>query len=316
MSQSPRLSVLMPVYNGYPYVKLAIESVLHQSYKFFKLVVVNDGSTDQTPEYLATLKDDRVHVISQSNQGLGAALNRGLIECNTEYVARVDSDDVCESSRFEEQVSFLDNHPDIGVLGCRIAYFYDNPDNSGWSPRIPLGHQDIVDSLLKSTHAITHPALIFRKNILNQIGGYQISGIGEDWDLFLRLSEITKIANLNKVLYKMRLHEESVSWKYWSECRVKNRFAIYNYKNRQNNLAEVTFEEFNRTECHSRAYRLISSILDAVDSISVANYRMAIIESLKNDTPKFFIRMVLAGLFGPLRVIRRFRSLVKFESEK
>ena len=305
MSDNVRLSIILAVYNGYPYIKDSVESILNQTFDKFKLVVINDGSTDETRAYLESITDPRVVVFHQENLGLGAALNKGLSFCDTEYVGRIDADDVSTPNRFAEQIEYLDSHPEVGVVGCRIDYFYDDPAKSGWSPEIPLKHEDILAGLLRNDHALTHATLVFRRQALERIGGYAIGGIGEDWDLFLKLAETTRIVSLNKVLYKVRLHDASVTWKKWNHCQLKNRYAIYNHKQRQAGRPEISFDEFSQTEGVGRWYRLLLEMYNTIDGFSLLNYRLMIIESLKQNRLQSVARLCVACLVNPYRLVRR-----------
>src|SRR5947207_2809638 len=109
-----QISVLMPVYNGLPYLRQAVESVRTQTWRDWQLVVVDDGSRDRSADYVASLGDERIVVVRQTNQGLAAALNRGLRHCQGEFIARLDADDVAEPTRLAEQMAFLRRHPHVG----------------------------------------------------------------------------------------------------------------------------------------------------------------------------------------------------------
>src|ERR1700683_3631926 len=96
-----KLTITLPVYNGMPFVKDAVESVLRQTYTDFRFLIIDDGSSDDSAEYLKSLKDPRLRVIVRENRGLGATLNQLFSESETEYVARMDSDDVCDPDRIK-----------------------------------------------------------------------------------------------------------------------------------------------------------------------------------------------------------------------
>src|SRR3972149_8043921 len=115
------VTVLMTVYNGMPYLPPAVDSVFAQTLRDWRLVIVNDGSTDGTADYLSALGDPRVPVLHQENQGTAAAANHGLAHCDTEFVARMDSDDVSLAARLEKQRDFLQAHPEVGLVGTQVA---------------------------------------------------------------------------------------------------------------------------------------------------------------------------------------------------
>ena len=195
----PKLTVLMSVYNGMPYVKEAIYSILHQTFRDYIFLIIDDGSTDGTSDYLKTIKDKRVCIVHQKNAGLGAALNVGLNMIETKYAARMDADDIALPGRLGKQVKFMEEHSEVGMLGCRFV-FTINGLKHDLSPPLPLMHAGILDVLSKGGHAISHPTVCFRTDLAKSVGGYRISGEGEDWDFFLRMSEITHLANFDEVL--------------------------------------------------------------------------------------------------------------------
>jgi glycosyltransferase involved in cell wall biosynthesis len=105
-----------------PYLPDAVESILRQTYADFTFIIVNDGSTDGTKEYLSSLSDPRILLINQANEGLGASLNTGLRKCQTEYVARMDADDISIPDRFFSQLEYLDAHPEVVMVGTQIEF--------------------------------------------------------------------------------------------------------------------------------------------------------------------------------------------------
>ena len=195
----PATDVLIAVHNGMPYLPEAIESIRAQTYTDWRLVIVNDGSTDATTEYLNGLQaDKRIVVLNQANAGLGPALNRGLEACTSEFVARLDSDDIAHRSRLEEQVAYLRKHPNVGLLGTQIERMGDV--RIGSRSVLPCDHESIMDQLLKGAVAMYHPALMCRTTLLKQIGGYWNHRLpAEDWDMWLRMADVSRLANLDRV---------------------------------------------------------------------------------------------------------------------
>src|SRR5262245_44814994 len=111
MNSLPKVTVLMSVYNGMPYLTEAVDSVVGQTLKDWILLIIDDGSTDGTAAYLDSLTDPRIQVVHQENRGLAGALNHGVDLCQTEYLARLDADDVALPTRFEKQLAFLEARP-------------------------------------------------------------------------------------------------------------------------------------------------------------------------------------------------------------
>lgn len=203
----PRVSVLMPVFNGQDNLAETLESVLQQTYDDWEVVAVDDGSTDRTPEILAEYesRDDRIRVIRQDNAGITKALNAGILHVRSEYVARLDCGDICVPERFERQASFLEVHPGVVVVGS----FAERVTPEGWPVdvcRPPCDHE-AIDGLYMSGHGggILHPAAMIRGTSLREMKGYREEfTCAQDTDLWLRLGETGRLANIPEVLLVYR----------------------------------------------------------------------------------------------------------------
>jgi hypothetical protein len=217
---APVVTVLMPVFNGEKYLAEAIESILNQSFVDFEFLIINDGSTDGTAVILADYeqRDERIRVYHQENQGIVASLNRGLGLAKGKYVARMDADDVSLPERLAKQVVFMEAHPDVGVLGTWVQITYGSGRTSDtW--QLPTQHGMLRWSL-SFTCPIMHPTVMMRREVVERADGYGSDMVhAEDYDLWRRLSEATRLSNLPDVLLRLRLHEENVSRVYASEQR-------------------------------------------------------------------------------------------------
>jgi glycosyltransferase involved in cell wall biosynthesis len=214
MASSLAISVLMPVYNGQRYVAEAIRSVLAQTFQDFELIIVDDGSTDRTPKILALFEreDRRVRLISRPNTGIVGALNDALNAAEAPLLARMDADDVCTPQRFARQLAYMNEHPECVALGGRVV----GTDPYGlvlFRSEHKLTHEEIERELLNGVGwAIVHPAAMMRTDAVRKVGGYrQEFQWVEDLDLFLRLAEIGRLANLQDELLLYRQHTESVN---------------------------------------------------------------------------------------------------------
>lgn len=193
----------MPVYNGAKYLREAIASILDQSFKDFEFLIINDGSTDNSPEIIAGYHDARIKVINQANQGLSAALNRGLELAAGEYIARMDADDISLPQRLARQVAFMDSHPEVGICGT-AAIMIDEAGQELRRASYPLTHEEIKTQLLfNSTFA--HPSVMFRRAVLNEHHLRYYNDKGEDYELWTRAVKVTKLANLSDFFLKYRL---------------------------------------------------------------------------------------------------------------
>lgn len=200
-----KITVLISVYNGEKYLREAIESILGQTFSDFEFLIINDASTDSSREIILSCKDSRIKLIdNEINLGLTKSLNKGLKLAQGEYVARMDADDVSLPSRLEKQVEFLENNPEIGVLGCR-CHIIDGSDRivgMTWNPR---GHRQIMSRILSENQMI-HSSIIYRRRLLEELGGYDDNlKLAQDYELLLRLSEKTKLANYGERLHKWRM---------------------------------------------------------------------------------------------------------------
>ena len=202
----PTISVLMPVYNAERYLNESLSSILQQTFTDFEIIVINDGSNDSSLSILEAIaqQDSRVTILSRPNTGIVGALNDGLEICTGKYIARMDADDLCRSDRFELQVNKMESEPDLVALGsCAVAI---DPDGDALGEAsVPLTHNDIESQHLKGIASIYHPAVMVRRDIYCQLGGYrQPAWPAEDLDLWLRLAETGQVANLPEPLFIWR----------------------------------------------------------------------------------------------------------------
>jgi glycosyltransferase involved in cell wall biosynthesis len=209
MADSPLVSVVMPAYNARRYVAEAVESVLAQTFADFEFLIVDDGSTDDTPAILQKFaaRDHRIEVITQPNSGVGAALNAGLALARGRYIARMDSDDICLPLRFEKQVEYLERTLDCVLVGSRVMIIDSDGTSLFEMDSVQLTHEKIDELLMRARWSIVHPSIMMRTDIVRRLGGYNNDLVPvEDHDLFLRLAEVGKLANLPDVLLKYRKH--------------------------------------------------------------------------------------------------------------
>jgi glycosyltransferase involved in cell wall biosynthesis len=213
---APRISCLLPVYDGEAFLAEAVRSILSQTYADFELVVVDDGSRDATPDILQGFaeQDDRVRVVRQENGGIVAALNAGLAASRGDYVARMDADDVSLPDRFQFQLDYLDAHPGCVLVGGFARSL--KPDGS-FDGRTTGGRHRRTDlTCFPPRVAVAmHPLIMVRRAAMLQIGGYRSAfPHAEDYDLFLRLSKLGTIDNPDHDLLIYRRHEGAISLKH------------------------------------------------------------------------------------------------------
>jgi glycosyltransferase involved in cell wall biosynthesis len=209
---TPKVSVVMPVRDGARWLHDALDSVIAQTMTDWELLAIDDGSSDDTPKILAEFaqRDRRIRNIRQSPLGLVAALNRGLADARAPLLARLDADDRALAQRLERQVDHLAAHPEIGLLGTWAVAI----DGSGrrHSQLRPATQPDELVHILERGNPFVHSSVMFRTAFVRSVGGYRAAfRAAEDYDLFLRISEKTKVANLPEPLVEYRRHSENVT---------------------------------------------------------------------------------------------------------
>jgi glycosyltransferase involved in cell wall biosynthesis len=209
----PRVSVLMGVHDGLPYVRDAAESVLSQTVSDIELVVVDDASGDGTREVLASFDDPRLVVIrNDENLGLTRSLNRALGIARGAFVARQDADDRSLPQRLERQLEFLDRHPDVGLCGT-WARFVDDRGRVTAIGRPPTDPDRLAEAL-RHANEVFHGTIVVRRALMDALGGYREAfRYAQDYDLYLRALEHTRVAVLGDPLYELRFHGGAITTK-------------------------------------------------------------------------------------------------------
>ena len=219
---SERVTWLIPIKNGMPYLSETLASIEAQTYKNWEVLVWDNGSTDGTIEELKKWIPERLpgKVIISEPSTVGGSLARMVEICVTEFCARIDADDINLPERLEKQVEFLSNHPEIAVVGSQIDPIDEKGMRKEYSLPMPLNHDDIVHGML-SGHPISHPSVLFRRSSILQVGNYRDVANIEDYDLWLRVAQQYKIANLDSHLIEYRIHEKSTTILAIRENRLK-----------------------------------------------------------------------------------------------
>lgn len=209
----PRISVILPVWNGERFIAGAIESVLTQTYRCFELIVIDDGSTDGTVAILEDFarRDRRVVLIRTAHGGVAQALNAGLDAARGLYIARMDADDISLPKRLEKQMAYLDAHPDCVVVGSGVEVIDEAGEMVG-ETTFAETHAAITAALLSGRSPIAHPTVVIRRQALEAAGGYDGGRYpSEDFDLWIRLGRLGQLANMSEALLQYRRHKGAVS---------------------------------------------------------------------------------------------------------
>jgi len=201
-NNNPKISVLMPVYNGEKYLKEAIESVLHQTFSDFEFLILDDGSTDKSAEIIQSYADSRIVFLqNEKNLGIVKTLNHGLDAARGEFVARMDADDVSLSERLKTQLQFLEAHGEFVLCGSAVEVVDEKSDIL--RTYVPFLDDATLRMALALHNNFTHGAVMMRKDAVMQVGKYSEQAyLVEDYDLWIRLSRVGKICNLPQILYQ------------------------------------------------------------------------------------------------------------------
>jgi glycosyltransferase involved in cell wall biosynthesis len=208
----PRIAILMPVYNAQQFLKDSIENMLEQSFTEFEFIIIDDGSTDDSPLLLRhyAAQDRRIRIFGRERGGYVSALNYGLQFARARYIARMDADDLCEPTRLELQFDRLERDLDLVALGS-CAWAIDPQGRRLGHFDVPLSHQEIEAAHLRGESSIHHPSVMIRRAALNAVGRYRPGfAPAEDFDLWLRLGEVGQLGNLPERLLSKRLTTSGV----------------------------------------------------------------------------------------------------------
>ena len=209
MSQ-PAVSVVMAVFDGAPWVGAAVESLLGQTLGDLEIIVIDDGSTDATPDVLASIRDPRLRIERSARQGLTRALNRALDLARAPLVARLDADDLALPERLARQRQYLDAHPGVGLLGT-WARELDPAGREVAILRPPVDDAAIRRALIRK-NPMVHSSVMMRRSVLDRAGRYDLSfPVAQDYDLWMRMARIARVANLPELLVIRRLPPGRIS---------------------------------------------------------------------------------------------------------
>jgi len=220
MLEEPLVSVIVPLYNHEKYIRRAIESVCKQTYPFWELIIIDDGSTDRSYEAAEKLHDKRIRLLTQENAGAHRAINRGLELAQGEYLAVLNSDDLYEKKRLEIMVRYMQEHPQTGFACSYLTVINEKGRKLGvkkgwknmepWLPEHPqLSLQDPYDfkkNLFMANFTSTTSNFFFRRSLYEKIGGMRNLRFAHDWDFALRAAEAAECTLIEQPLMRYRVH--------------------------------------------------------------------------------------------------------------
>lgn len=206
------ITVLLPVFNGKAWLKDCILSILNQSFKDFDFLIIDDGSNDGSLEIIKDFSnlDNRIKYLSQKNIGLTATLNKGLKIAKGDWIARIDCDDIACPERLSLQINYAIKN-NLGLVGCQ-SNIIDSNGKLIKKISTPLKHNQICRNLKKQKKIFSHSSVIYKRQLVLELGGYRtIMKKSQDYDLWLRISEKSKIGSINYVGILIRDHDKRIS---------------------------------------------------------------------------------------------------------
>ena len=211
MTASPKVTVVIPAYNREKYIAAAIDSILRQSFPHFELLLLDDGSTDESVAIMRTYTDPRVRVVcNETNLGVPKTRNRGLELARGEYIAMLDSDDYAYPERLARQVAFLDRHQDYAVVGSWVSVMKEqrSPKKIGI---LPVSADDVRARLLFHC-SLSQASIMARTAVLQDYKYREQYVVCEDFDLWMRLAKTYKLANVPEFLVCRRMHAGRITY--------------------------------------------------------------------------------------------------------
>jgi glycosyltransferase involved in cell wall biosynthesis len=207
---APRVSVVLAVHNGEAYLDQALASVLQQTFADFELVAVDDGSSDGTAGILASVRDPRLQVLTQPSAGLTVSLNRAIAGSRGALIARMDADDVALPERFARQVAHLDSHPAVGLLGTGCEEI--TAAGQVVDTVVPPAEDAEIRRALIRRNPFVHSSIMIRREVIERAGGYdERLPVAQDYEFWMRVAALTRLANLPEPLVRRRLLPGRVS---------------------------------------------------------------------------------------------------------
>lgn len=300
--ETPKVLVVMPLYNARPYVRAAIQSVLSQSYPHFALLVINDGSTDGSEKEVGQVEDRRVILWHQENQGPGVSMNRAIqfaMDRQIPLLARMDADDISLPKRLETQIRLLSEHPEAAACSANCHYINADSEQIIGSSTVSTNPKIIRWEIDHGLRGLIQGACVFRTSAIAAIGGYRPQfKRAEEADLFLRLAEQYDLRNCNEFLYSIRIRMNSYSLRDVHQNVLYQFYALDCAKNRRKDKPEPVFETFLQTMTCETRFRIWR------EESMLKLWRGYMGKSS-------FSRLLLASILDPRRaVVRTLRKLV------
>lgn len=304
---NPKVSIVIPAYNSMAYLPEAVDSVRQQSFQDFEILVIDDGSTDDTCKWVSNLTNNRIKLISQENQGCATARNNGVRASKGQYIAFLDADDIWESKKLEKQVSILDSFSNVGLVNTWISHV-DSEGSSVGRLGIANAEGHVWELVVKDNPIMCGSAPMIRRQCLDQVGLFDQSlSSAEDWDMWIRIAEKYEFAVVREPKVPYRIHSNSKSHNLQLHLQSRLKVVEKIFQNRASNIS-VTKDKVYGLIYLSIAYRALQN--HDFDSAFI----------LKKQSFKYYPRLFYSKAFQRLGLIlllrrrlgdRRYEQILK-----
>jgi glycosyltransferase involved in cell wall biosynthesis len=323
----PELSIIMPVYNAQLFLREAIDSILQQTFRDFEFIILNDGSTDKSEEVIRSYTDARIrYVKNERNLGLIKTLNNAIVLCTGRYIARMDSDDIADVSRFEKQLKYLQNDPNASMVCSPIIGITSSGKlRDHWPADYNNRTAEKIRKTLPKENCISHPTILVKAEILKKYKYSEAQKGSEDWDLWLRMArDGLKIIKTEEVLLKYRIHGHSITQQHNSSqhpqlksAMVKWRFICSSFWNaRMNSFVVKTFmfifkdlAYYIRMKAGRRWLRQIKWLFTISPFQAFSQYRY--IKEKMQEPSRFFLFFPYSHIGGAEKVHSQITALIE-----
>ena len=322
------ISVLMSCYNASRWLKESIESVINQSYSNYEFIIIDDGSNDETKKIIEEYakKDSRIIPIYKNNTGLADSLNIGISLARGQWIARIDADDICEYNRLERQLIFAKINKGYVFIGTGMKEI-DEHGNIIKVYKFPLTHEKLVFNLEHGKKFPPHSSALIKTEAARILGGYRTRiKRAEDYDMWLRLSEIGQLACLPEPLVRVRKHKYQISNEdSGKKQKLDSSIAIISYYLRKNGYLDpvdandLLFNRFRlfveRGLNYYGVFNIFNSYMDLKQMIRTKNWLAALFYIIKNPVNLLsIIKLYLMTSRYPKRIAISWLRIIKEES--
>jgi glycosyltransferase involved in cell wall biosynthesis len=305
-----QVSVVLPAFNSGKLISQAIESVLVQTWRDFELIVIDDGSTDNTLEVVNqyAAQDERIKVYTQPNSGMAETLNRGIGLAANEWVFRMDNDDLMRPNRLERQMAFVQEHPELAVASSLVRHI-DGSNRVIGKDNSKLFTHEAIDKLVTANELIgfCHPAVALRKSAVQAVGGYRKQfWPAEDIDLWSRLAENGyKMLVQPEYLLDYRMHGNSATISGARLTRTKVRWLKDCMLRRRAGKPELDLESFLSSQ---RAAPFWVRLNRERKDLAKIFYKAAVAHYARREYPGLILKLVASTILQPTYAIGQVTS--------